>query len=126
MYSGVSGSEFEADIFFGVVYYQRLRHMVSDKFQVSVYLHRSYRIYMCKSYHFISVSACYAVADYAKCKHFTSTSIFTTYLNSSVPFCSILNRMVSTTTKEGNYYNTIHRKLTRHDLLTVSMCKHKK
>ncbi|GFU14119.1 DNA-directed RNA polymerase I subunit RPA2 [Nephila pilipes] len=34
MYSGVSGEELEADIFFGVVYYQRLRHMVSDKYQV--------------------------------------------------------------------------------------------
>lgn len=34
MYSGVNGREFEADIFFGIVYYQRLRHMVSDKFQV--------------------------------------------------------------------------------------------
>ncbi|XP_039252285.2 DNA-directed RNA polymerase I subunit RPA2-like [Styela clava] len=34
MYSGVSGLELEADIFIGIVYYQRLRHMVSDKFQV--------------------------------------------------------------------------------------------
>lgn len=34
LYSGIDGKEFEADIFIGVVYYQRLRHMVSDKFQV--------------------------------------------------------------------------------------------
>nr|XP_048698267.1 DNA-directed RNA polymerase I subunit RPA2 isoform X1 [Caretta caretta] len=34
MYSGISGVELEADIFIGLVYYQRLRHMVSDKFQV--------------------------------------------------------------------------------------------
>lgn len=34
MYSGVTGTEMPADIYIGVVYYQRLRHMVSDKFQV--------------------------------------------------------------------------------------------
>lgn len=34
MYSGVTGAEFQAEVFIGVVYYQRLRHMVSDKFQV--------------------------------------------------------------------------------------------
>ncbi|WAQ94633.1 RPA2-like protein [Mya arenaria] len=33
-YSGVDGREMEANVFMGVVYYQRLRHMVSDKFQV--------------------------------------------------------------------------------------------
>lgn len=34
MYSGITGQEFAADIYLGVVYYQRLRHMVLDKFQV--------------------------------------------------------------------------------------------
>lgn len=34
MYSGVDGREMNASIFFGVVHYQRLRHMVSDKWQV--------------------------------------------------------------------------------------------
>ena len=34
MVSGVTGQEFAAEIFIGPVYYQRLRHMVSDKFQV--------------------------------------------------------------------------------------------
>ena len=34
MYSGITGCEFAADIYIGVVYYQRLRHMVNDKFQV--------------------------------------------------------------------------------------------
>lgn len=33
MYSGFSGEELEAEIFFGPIYYQRLRHMVGDKFQ---------------------------------------------------------------------------------------------
>ncbi|KAF8634788.1 hypothetical protein AX15_000704 [Amanita polypyramis BW_CC] len=34
MYSGITGQEFAADIYIGIVYYQRLRHMVNDKFQV--------------------------------------------------------------------------------------------
>ncbi|PWN51491.1 putative RPA135-DNA-directed RNA polymerase I, 135 kd subunit [Violaceomyces palustris] len=34
MYSGITGQELQADIYLGVVYYQRLRHMVNDKFQV--------------------------------------------------------------------------------------------
>jgi len=34
MYSGIHGTEMETDIFMGVVYYQRLRHLVSDKAQV--------------------------------------------------------------------------------------------
>jgi len=34
MYSGITGEEFHADIYLGLVYYQRLRHMVNDKFQV--------------------------------------------------------------------------------------------
>lgn len=34
MYSGVDGSLMTAEIFIGVVYYIRLRHMVSDKYQV--------------------------------------------------------------------------------------------
>lgn len=37
MYSGTKGVEFQADIFIGCVYYQRLRHMVKDKFQVFLY-----------------------------------------------------------------------------------------
>lgn len=34
MYSGITGNEFKTDIFIGVVFYQRLRHMVNDKYQV--------------------------------------------------------------------------------------------
>merc|ERR1719431_1238580 len=34
LYSGVSGVEMKAEIFMGIIHYQRLRHMVSDKFQV--------------------------------------------------------------------------------------------
>mmetsp|Transcript_13481 Transcript_13481/g.43049 ORF Transcript_13481/g.43049 Transcript_13481/m.43049 type:complete len:484 (+) Transcript_13481:1-1452(+) len=34
LYSGISGTVLKADIYVGLVYYQRLRHMVSDKSQV--------------------------------------------------------------------------------------------
>lgn len=34
MYSGATGEEMRVDIYIGVVFYQRLRHMVNDKFQV--------------------------------------------------------------------------------------------
>ncbi|GMM31362.1 DNA-directed RNA polymerase I core subunit [Martiniozyma asiatica (nom. inval.)] len=34
LYSGATGEELRVDIYIGVVYYQRLRHMVNDKFQV--------------------------------------------------------------------------------------------
>ncbi|VDN36955.1 unnamed protein product, partial [Dibothriocephalus latus] len=34
MMSGLTGKKLEAHIFIGVVYYQRLRHMVADKYQV--------------------------------------------------------------------------------------------
>lgn len=34
LYSGSLGIELKCEIFMGPVYYQRLRHMVSDKFQV--------------------------------------------------------------------------------------------
>lgn len=34
MINGITGEPFNVDIYIGLVYYQRLRHMVSDKFQV--------------------------------------------------------------------------------------------
>ena len=34
LYSGATGEELRVDIYIGVVYYQRLRHMVNDKYQV--------------------------------------------------------------------------------------------
>ncbi|KAG4066468.1 hypothetical protein HA402_007104 [Bradysia odoriphaga] len=34
LYSGIDGREMRADIFFGIVHYQRLRHLVDDKYQV--------------------------------------------------------------------------------------------
>ncbi len=35
MYSGITGVAMVAEIYIGLVYYQRLRHMISDKYQVS-------------------------------------------------------------------------------------------
>jgi len=35
LYSGYSGEPLEVEVFTGIVHYQRLRHMVSDKFQIS-------------------------------------------------------------------------------------------
>lgn len=47
MYSGVDGREMNAAIFFGVVHYQRLRHMVSDKWQVSYNGHHKISLAPC-------------------------------------------------------------------------------
>jgi DNA-directed RNA polymerase beta subunit len=44
MISGVTGEEFAAEIFIGPVFYQRLRHMVADKFQVGILISRQPRI----------------------------------------------------------------------------------
>lgn len=38
LYSGIYGTELTCEIFIGPVYYQRLRHMVSDKYQVRLLL----------------------------------------------------------------------------------------
>lgn len=38
LYSGFYGTELTCEIFIGPVYYQRLRHMVSDKFQARIRL----------------------------------------------------------------------------------------
>lgn len=46
LYSGVYGTELTCEIFIGPVYYQRLRHMVSDKYQV-IFFCTNFLIYNC-------------------------------------------------------------------------------
>lgn len=47
MYSGINGRQIEVEIFFGLVYYQRLRHMVADKFQVHFFLLADFECFKC-------------------------------------------------------------------------------
>lgn len=54
MYSGIYGCEMTASIFFGIVHYQRLRHMVSDKWQVATLCKFLFQ-YLMKTCFFISV-----------------------------------------------------------------------
>ena len=51
LYSGVYGTELTCEIFIGPVYYQRLRHMVSDKYQVKF----SYLIYFLIANYYIDI-----------------------------------------------------------------------
>ncbi len=50
--SGVTGEPLEAYIYFGPIYYQRLKHMVMDKVGRQLYLTKSLlvvvRLYVCK------------------------------------------------------------------------------
>lgn len=52
LYSGVYGTELTCEIFIGPVYYQRLRHMVSDKYQV-----RNFFLFILYKIHEIEVQA---------------------------------------------------------------------
>jgi DNA-directed RNA polymerase beta subunit len=47
MISGVTGQEMPCNIYIGLVYYQRLRHMVSDKFQVCAAALFGFRVWWC-------------------------------------------------------------------------------
>lgn len=60
LYSGVYGTELTCEIFIGPVYYQRLRHMVSDKFQVS-----KFTVFL--SYN-IKLAICYFDPNFARYK----------------------------------------------------------
>ena len=76
---GTDGIPMTADIFFGVIHYQRLRHMVSDKFQV-----RSQGKYIqLPVYHFLS----------PLCSHLDINCLFT--------FFSRTNRYGYETTNQG-------------------------
>jgi DNA-directed RNA polymerase beta subunit len=59
LYSGLSGTVMHADIFIGLVYYQRLRHMVSDKSQVRV----------CVSPHYCMHAQCLQCTLFVACMH---------------------------------------------------------
>lgn len=50
LYSGVYGTELTCEIFIGPVYYQRLRHMVSDKYQVLCFFYVSHLDYFALQY----------------------------------------------------------------------------
>ena len=46
MYCGTTGVAMKADIYIGLVYYQRLRHMISDKYQVLIFNKYLFLIYI--------------------------------------------------------------------------------
>lgn len=48
MYSGVLGTELTCEIYIGCVYYQRVRHIVGDKYQVREAWLISYGFYLKK------------------------------------------------------------------------------
>ena len=56
LYSGTDGRELDADIFVGIVYYQRLRHMVADKFQVPF---KQYTFFLCEWLSSMANQLCY-------------------------------------------------------------------
>jgi DNA-directed RNA polymerase beta subunit len=58
LYSGLSGTVMHADIFIGLVYYQRLRHMVSDKSQVCVPALHACAVYIYSAVYKLQSFAC--------------------------------------------------------------------
>lgn len=57
LYSGVTGAPLEAYIYFGPVYYQRLKHMVMDKVGVDSYV-SSDSFFVCVCVCGISLQSC--------------------------------------------------------------------